>query len=519
VIPPRYYTDVASLFVDVAAEHRDRSAIRWSADAVTTYGELDRLSNQVARVLIDRGVRKRDTVGIAVDKSDLTYAVMLACLKLGAVYFAVDPSNPPTRIRAIAARCEPAFAFIGASEQAALLRCETALVPGGMAPPPWLLGVDTGPVGRPGLDGSDPAYVMFTSGSTGTPKGVTISHGNLLNFIRWTQTQYHTTPSDVFTGLNPLFFDNSVFDFYASLFAGAGLVPFTTQMVKDATATLRRIDDLGCTIYFSVPSLIVYFQRLKRVDRESFRSLRAMLFGGEGYPKPMLARLHDAIGDRVALHNVYGPTECTCICSSYQVMERDLVDVTGYAPLGHLAPNFSGVVLDEHGRSVDAGGTGELYLGGPCVGLGYYNDPDQSAGAFVQNPTHTRFFDRMYRTGDLVRIDAGDGRLHFAGRVDTQIKRQGYRIELAEVEHALTADSAVEEAAAVHVISETASRIVAVVASNDPGVAERLRRVLPEALPKYMIPDRITVVGELPKNANGKIDRKAIAEELAANSL
>ncbi len=255
------------------------------------------------------------------------------------------------------------------------------------------------------IDGPDPAYVMFTSGSTGVPKGVTISHANLLNFIRWTQEQFQTQPADVFTNLNPLFFDNSVFDIYASLFAGASLVPCTAAMMRRPREVVARIEALGCTVFFSVPSLLIYFQTLKLIERSSFPTLRTILFGGEGYPKPMLAKLQATLGDRVELLNVYGPTECTCICSAYRITDADLANQSGYAPLGRLIPNFSYVLLNEAGTLVEPGTAGELCLGGPCVGLGYFGNPEQTARAFIQNPTHDTFIDRMYRTGDLVRFD------------------------------------------------------------------------------------------------------------------
>jgi D-alanine--poly(phosphoribitol) ligase subunit 1 len=225
----------------------------------------------------------------------------------------------------------------------------------------------------------------------------------------------------------------------------------------------------------------------------------------------MLARLFDAVGDRIALYNVYGPTECTCICSVYAIGSSDLREMTGYAPLGHVIPNFSYVIVDDALRQVEPGQVGELCLGGPCVGLGYYNDAAQTAQAFIQNPVHDRFFDRVYRTGDLVRLDPADAKIHYLGRADSQIKHQGYRIELGEIEHALAAVEGVDEAAAVYVSSGGTGRIVGVIASRRGLVSASVKQALVDTLPKYMIPDRVVVVDRLLKNANGKIDRKAIA--------
>jgi D-alanine--poly(phosphoribitol) ligase subunit 1 len=225
------------------------------------------------------------------------------------------------------------------------------------------------------------------------------------------------------------------------------------------------------------------------------------------------------VGARIELYNVYGPTECTCICSVYRISALDFADLKGYPPLGELIPNFSSVIVDDAGRAVSPGETGELCLGGPCVGLGYYGAPEQTAAAFIQNPTHDRFFDRMYRTGDLVRYDPADQKIHFVGRADTQIKHQGYRIELGEIEHALSVLDGVEEAAAIHAPDGDASHIVAVVASTDGLVASAIKAALRERLPRYMIPERVVVVPQLAKNANGKIDRKGLAAAIMRGEL
>jgi D-alanine--poly(phosphoribitol) ligase subunit 1 len=192
------------------------------------------------------------------------------------------------------------------------------------------------------------------------------------------------------------------------------------------------------------------------------------------------------------------------------------MDPNGYAPLGHVTPHFSHAIVDRATGTAVPGGTGELYLGGPCVGLGYYNQPEQTAEAFVQNPTHDRFADRMYRTGDIVREDPADGLLHFVGRADRQIKHQGYRIELAEIEHALHAIAGVDQAAVVYVTIEGRGRIVGVVSLNAPLATAAIREALLAALPRYMIPERIVLAEQLPKNANGKIDRSEIEVALMA---
>jgi D-alanine--poly(phosphoribitol) ligase subunit 1 len=358
--------------------------------------------------------------------------------------------------------------------------------------------------------GTDPAYIMFTSGSTGFPKGAVMSHANLLNFIQWARREFLVTLDDVFTNVNPLYFDNSVFDFYASIMNGSSLVPFDAATMSDPYQILRRIDQLRCTIYFSVPSLLMYFQTLKMITPSSFSHIRTIIFGGEGYPKTRLRELFDCLHPRVELVNVYGPTECTCICSSYRVTQADFEDLDGYPPFGGPIPNFSFTVLDDRNEAAAAGEVGELYLGGPCVGLGYFNDPELTQEAFGQNPLNSHYHERVYRTGDLVYLSKDDGKIHFVGRKDNQIKHQGYRVELEEIEHALCRIPGIDEAVALHTTRGGVSLIVAVVASNNSLEADAIRKEVSKLVPGYMVPSRVDVFGQLPKNANGKIDRRLL---------
>jgi D-alanine--poly(phosphoribitol) ligase subunit 1 len=337
-----------------------------------------------------------------------------------------------------------------------------------------------------------------------------MSHANLLHFIEWAAWEFSVTENDIFTNVNPLYFDNSVFDFYASIMNGASLVPFDSQTTKDPYRTLQRIDDLGCTIYFSVPSLLIYFQTLKIITPAAMSGIREIIFGGEGYPKTRLKEVFDCFRDRAELVNVYGPTECTCICSTYRITEADFKDLTGYPPLGGPIPNFSFVILNDRQEPTPPGETGELYLGGPCLGLGYFNDPELTRDAFRQNPLNPGYYERLYRTGDLVRRSVSDGKVYFVGRSDSQIKHQGYRIELAEIEHALCKIAGVDEAVAIHSTRNGISQIFAAVGSLNRITSAQIRREVENLVPSYMVPSQVDVVDRLPRNDNGKIDRNLL---------
>jgi D-alanine--poly(phosphoribitol) ligase subunit 1 len=505
-----YPHNVPDIFRGLVQSNPDRPALAWPEGNVVTFRELNRLSDRAAHFLREHGVRKGDRVCIRMDKSTLAYSLILACLKIGAPYFVVDPSNPPSRVEHILRKCLPKLIF--SANGSPLDTGDYRTVAVDPNEPLTLLDGMTGEAFESGTDilGSDPAYIMFTSGSTGFPKGAVMSHANLLSFVQWAKQEFSVTAADVFTGVNPLFFDNSVFDFYAAVMNGASLVPFNSVSMKDPYLVLRQIDKSHCTIYFSVPSLLIYFQTLRLMSPSVFASIRTVIFGGEGYPKPKLKELFEAVGDRMEFVNVYGPTECTCICSAYRITNSDFQGLEGYAPLGEPVKNFSFVILTEQDQAAEPGEVGELHLGGPCVGLGYFNDPELTRKAFRQNPLNVFFDERLYRTGDLVRRSPEDGKVHFVGRRDSQIKHQGYRIELGEIEHALGRVGGVDEAVALHSIANGISRIIGVVATRSVLSAEAIRKEVANMVPSYMVPGRIDVLDRLPKNDNGKIDRRLL---------
>jgi D-alanine--poly(phosphoribitol) ligase subunit 1 len=511
-----YRFTAGQVFSALAAADPSRPALRLP-DRVVSYGELDAAANRVAHVLQSRGIVRRNVVAIVHTKTVEAYATMLACLKSGAVYVNLDDTNPAERLERIFSTCRPSLVVgdglpeaarqAAASVGAAMLDWADPAVQGDLA------AVGSRAPSAIDVTGTDPAYIMYTSGSTGTPKGAVMTHANVLNFAAWARARFSIGAADVLTNVNPMYFDNSVFDFYGALLNGAALAPVPRALASDAQSCVRAVEAAGCTIWFSVPSMLIYLMSMKVLGAKRLPTVRAFVFGGEGYPKPELRRLHDMFGARATLINVYGPTECTCICSARDIEPSDLEDQAGLASLGPVTDNFDFLVLDEDDRQVAPGEVGELWLLGPQVALGYYNDPERTALSFRPNPLNPAWMERCYRTGDLVRL-AADGRsLSFVGRKDNQIKHMGYRIELEEIEAALYGIETVAQAAVVYKPGQRGFKhIVAYVAGTAVPDAAELRRVLRLTLPDYMIPQRFEIRRELPRNANGKVDRRSLAE-------
>jgi D-alanine--poly(phosphoribitol) ligase subunit 1 len=498
-------------FREIVGAHAERPALRQTEGEVTSYAQLDQLSNRMARLLIERGLCRGNVVGLFHDKSPAAFASMLACLKLGLIYTNLDPDSPWERLRKILQTCEPKAIINGFLEapHAADLEKQPAVVIH-LRQPATVSELEQHDSNEcPGLGdvpGAHPAYIMFTSGSTGTPKGAVMSHANVLSFIAWAQDRFQVTPEDILSNVNPMYFDNSVFDFYTAIFSGASMVPISSPQVREPLQLVGIINRSRCTVWFSVPSLLVFLLTTRALSSSDFPDVRKIIFGGEGFPKAKLKQLYDLFGGRADLENVYGPTECTCICSAHTIAPTDFGDMKALATLGFLAPDFDYEILGTNAASE----VGELFLRGPGVGLGYYKDPDRTAQAFMQNPRQGDVGDIGYRTGDLVRRDAC-GRLHFVGRTDFQVKHMGYRIELEEIEAALNSVPEVKECAVIYrKMGDGLGEIVGFAALSRPKAPEELIRDVAGIIPPYMVPKRVTVLESLPKNASGKIDRLAL---------
>lgn len=507
----------------MAAANPTRDALRFEGGESYTYEVLNGLVNRAARLFAELGVGVGDIVLIFGLKTVVTFVGMLSALKLGATYSILDPALPRRRLAAIVKASTPVV-VVGPPEVRQMFE-EVGGVPTvcwvDATVSRWLdrlnrFSAESMEFSSP--DGKRAAYVMYTSGSTGAPKGAVMSHDNVTHLVRWSVDAFDFGPGDVLTNVNPLYFDNSVFDVYSSLFTGATLAPITHLTATSPQGLLDAVDRAGCTSWFSVPSLLMFLDSLKAFTCEhAFSTVGRLIFGGEGYPLARLRNLFERFGERMELVNVYGPTECTCIATAHQLTAEDFEGEWGLPPLGRLLPTFEQMICEGDGSVVAPGGVGELWLAGPQVGLGYHRDPERTSEAFLC-VTESDPPLRMYRTGDLVRQDPDDGRLYFHGRIDYQIKHMGYRIELGEIETALVACAGVSEAVALYRAAAEPPEIVAVVACDSSAPTDRvLRHQLRDWLPRYMLPSRFFFQPTLPRNRNGKVDRLRLAKEYESN--
>ena len=246
---------------------------------------------------------------------------------------------------------------------------------------------------------------------------------------------------------------------------------------------------------------------MKGLSKKTFINIRIVMFGGEGYPKKELIKLYDMYNDRIDFFNVYGPTECTCICSTKKIEDNDFIDLLGLPSLGTLNQNFSYFILDKNKEDTSIG---ELYLVGPNVGNGYYNDPKRTFESFIDCKTKKHYGKKIYKTGDLVQQESG--MLYFRGRVDNQIKHMGYRIELEEIEEGLYSIEEVKQAAVIYKKNKNINQIIAYISLRNTMKKGTIEHELTKIIPNYMIPNKITILDALPINKNGKIDKKHLLD-------
>jgi D-alanine--poly(phosphoribitol) ligase subunit 1 len=506
-------TNLWAAFTDVAESGAAAPALILGETSLS-FGELKVLAQRCAATLAARGVARGDVIALQLPKRRIAYALLLGCLQLGAPYVFIDPRNPHARTGRIVSQLRPKLLFTtsGAGEN-----------PFGMvvhladADDESWLGAELHNAASPAV-GTDAAYVMFTSGSTGEPKGAVIPHRGVLSLINWARQMVRAAPGERFTNINPLHFDNSVFDLYCGLFSGAALVPVETSEITNPALWIKVIRSARASVMFAVPTLFLILDQLGLLTPQSLPDVRTFLFGGEGYPIGKLREFHARFAGRARLINVYGPTETSCICSSIAITPDVLAGPdTAFPPLGAMHADFDHAILDDQQRPVPKGQPGELWIGGPCVGLGYYANPQETAARFRQDPRSNGDRAIFYRSGDYVRED-DLGRLWFQGRVDNQVKIRGHRIELEEIDLAVQSIVDVQRAVAVVLGGIDGDEIaVAYVAGRAVPAAEVLRRCK-ERLPPYMCPARAVQLDELPRNANGKVDRKAARVSLEQTS-
>jgi amino acid adenylation domain-containing protein len=505
---PEEHATLSSRFLRSAALFPERPALE-VAGARFTYSELHRRALGIARLLLERdsGGGAPQLTGVFATRSVESFAAVLGILLRGHGYVPLNPRFPVLRNRDILERAGCRVVVVdpqhldAARELAAQMREPPLLVVPPGEEPQREVAVPSG-----GLE--TPAYLLFTSGSTGRPKGVLVRQANVVAFLDAVAARYDLSETDRLSQLFDLTFDLSAFDMFAAWQAGACVCcPEAGQLLRPSDF----VRESRLTVWFSVPSTAMFLDRLGGLKPATFPTLRLSLFCGEALTAE-LADAWAAAAPNSIVENLYGPTEATIACTAYTWQPGSAAGANGFVPIGEPMGATESRVVDDTLREVGVGEAGQLLLGGPQIVEGYWDDAEATARSFVTMPGGGH----GYLTGDRVLRPQGGRPLEYLGRIDSQIKILGHRVELEEVEAVLREEARAEAIAVGWPLTPSgAAGIVAFIASASVDTV-LLRRALTERLPEYMVPRELRLVGELPLNANGKRDRKAVLSILQA---
>ncbi|MFI7633174.1 amino acid adenylation domain-containing protein [Nonomuraea sp. NPDC049400] len=479
----------------------DAVAVEFDGGSLT-YREVNERANRLAHRLSALGVGPETLVAVCAERSSELVVGLLAVLKAGGAYVPVDPGDPADRVAALLTDVSPALALTDRAGR------EKAAGWPGMTVPLDDAGSGAGPAMNPDVtvDPDNAVYVIFTSGSTGKPKGAVNTHRAVCNELRRMQDVHRLDGSDAVLLKTRLTFDVSVWEYFWPLTAGARIVVTTPQGHLDPHHLARVIETRGVTTAQFVPTMLrAYLDS----GAPSLDRLRRVLCIGEALPYDLRDRFLTAYPG-VRLFNLYGPAEAAIHVTDH---ECEIESGQRPVPIGRFIPNTAVHLLDLDLSPVPVGVPGELYIGGACLARGYLNAPRLTAERFVPDPFGETPGARLYATGDLARYRP-DGELEFLGRIDHQLKIRGHRVEPGEVEAALMRLPGVAEALVAPFSDASGTALAAYVtpAGGAELSAARVREELGRDLPAHMIPRHVTVLPELPRSANGKLDRKALPE-------
>lgn len=485
------YQNILRLFEKHAKENPNNTALIFEGQRMT-YRELNDKANQTAWMLMGKGVKPNEVVGLSVKRSFEMFIGILGILKAGGAYLPIDPKFPRKRIKDILedSNCLILLTnkfIIGNTTWKGQIVSFTAVSSEEKRNNP-----------NRRIHPEDLAYLIYTSGSTGKPKGVMIEHRSIANTIQWRTKYYRFTSEDVLLQIPPYSFDSSVEDIFSFLTVGASIVVIDQGKRLNMKHLGRLIADHRVTHFLATP--LLYNAMLDDIA-DKLGALSSITVAGESV-RMNLVKKHFAKLPQVKLYNEYGPTE-NSVCSTVYQFSATNDEVL----IGKPISNCCCYILNQDHHLLPIGIPGELYLGGVGLARGYINNPELTEEKFIYIPA---IKERLYKTGDLAQWTP-DGNLQFIERIDNQVKIRGFRVELGEIESNLLKHQSINEAVVVLDEGDPNRKcLCAYFVSEEKVTAAELKEFLGKSLPDYMIPTYFVPLERLPLNSNGKVDRKKL---------
>jgi D-alanine--poly(phosphoribitol) ligase subunit 1 len=490
-------------------KHPNKIAINDNLDHVS-FLQLDEFSDKIALAISDKNKILRSPIAVFMPKNCWSVIAFVGVFKSGNFYVPLDTKSPTDRISKILDTLNAECVITDTNHKEKLIELgykgdiiilEEAL--SASISNDNALKLDK--IANQVID-VDPIYAIFTSGSTGNPKGVLVSHKSVIGFIKWVIVTYSITENEIIGNQVPFYFDVSVLDIYLMIVKGASLHIIPEEKFTFPIKLIAYINKKKINFIIWVPSVLKNISNFDAFATIKPTTLNKILFAGEVMPNKHLNYWRKNYP--AALYsNLYGPTETTVI-ATYFIVNRDFKDDESL-PIGKACKNIQTLIFTKDHQLAKKGELGELCVRGSSLAFGYYNDAEKTNLAFVQNPLHNLYPDIIYKTGDLV-FENDLNEIIFVGRKDSQIKHMGYRIELGEIETAILGVGGVSNTCVLY--DDVKKKIVAFFISAKSNL--EIRKELIHTLPKYMIPTKWIKKEKFPLNANGKIHKLELKNQM-----
>jgi len=496
--------DLVDLFLSAVEKYPDYVFLQDDSTSIT-YKEADVQSSALAGVLVSTGVKPNEHVPVFMDRSPSMVIALLGVMKCGGVYTPVDPSYPTERVTHILKDTKASLMLVNTASYVKMSSTWSVDVinieqmPTAEEPESWrFLTRET-------------AYTIYTSGSTGTPKGTLLGHNGAVNMALAMRNVFHLTETSIIGQFVSFSFDPSIADVFACVAGGSRLHFFSAEERLDPERFASCVKNNAITHLVSLPA--AFFNEIATSKDETqhlnINDLHSIGIGGEALPVHSIVSYQAVHRNNTRLVNLYGPTECTVTTTVFEIEDIVSADTTSI-PIGYPLPNYMLTIVDKWGAVCPVGHAGELLVASPGLAKGYLNDPVKTHQSFVHVSCNGERI-RFYKTGDLAMLTA-EGYVEHLGRKDWQVKIRGHRVEIGEIEHVLLSHPSVRQTHVLPVGKSNDKSLVSFCILNDGYLPaeDALMGHLRDALPSYMVPNRMIFLTEFPLSPTGKVDRKKL---------
>lgn len=493
-------------FIETANRLSEKTAVI-DGERQVSFGELNQKARKLAKVIVDTCKCKNRPIAMFMPKCIEAAVADIAITYSGNAYMNLDVKNPIERLGNILTLIQPGAVITDsrhksiiepiAGENIMVINVEEIAVDAEAPSSDYFMSRNCD------LIDTDPYCIINTSGSTGTPKGVVLNHKSFIDFMAQTFDEYKFSENDIIGSLSPVVFDIWSYELCLLMGKGASILVIPDTYSAFPVKILQLMQLQKVSYIFWVPTIMVNIANMGLLQQVQLPALRLCWFAGEVFPTKQFNIWRKSL-PQTTFANFYGPIEITLDCVYYTI-EREIADDEPI-PIGKPFRNTSILILDEENKDItNPNEEGELCIRGTSLAMGYYNNPEKTAAAFVQNPLNHSYPEIIYRTGDLVYIN-NRGEIVFKGRRDSLIKHMGYRIELGEIEHVIINTLKLVKNGCV-VYNHQKKEITLYYEAENELTAAEFRKAIGNTLPKYMIPVVFHHLTELKRNTNGKIDR------------